>query len=409
MCDRLEKRRQIAFRILRRLFLTVSFFFIFSILNNGSIFANNAYVFTGKKNVSIDTIDSIPVNNLSFDEQQVVAFAVLSRYQTQTDSTVSFYNKLENSEDWQSAVSPYLKFSQSTKVSQLKLLAQKGNLVAGRLLQIEEYSPDKSDSFSFLGPAMNSAIQANQLLLKPASTALELQKVIELLQLSLTDLGDLPFGQQLLHGLPLKLSQNGLPLEAAILARALQRQKANRTIEKNVADFLVLVGDFKGALKAKEALDPMLYRNSNTAIEAMSWSILGKDYKGAFDIHSKYLSNSKPSGVDTWTGLSISRDFLRVRSAGLLELLGNSKEALLSLENLTRDRQFDSDTGYARLMQSQLLFEDKLNLAEQVAEDITFRAQESDHYRLEFFATVLDGLALQRQGKDYLAWINFTK
>lgn len=383
--------------------------FLFFLSNASLIFADTAYVFTGKHNVSISSIDSIQVDNLTFDEQQIVGFAVLNRYSNRIALLTNFYKKLENSEEWLSVISLYSRFSQLTKISQLRLLAEKGNKVADQLLRIEDYSIQKPESLSFLGPALNSALIANQLLTKPITTSMELQKVVELLQLALTDQGDLPFGQQLLFDLPVKLSENSLPLEAAIIARALQRQVPNQNIEKNVSNYLLLAGDFKGALKAKEALDPMLFRNSTTAMQAMNWLILGKDYKSAFDIHSKYLTNAKPTGIDAWTGLSLSRDLLRVRSAGIINLLGNSKEAFLSLENLTRDRQFDSDTGYARLMQAQLLFEEKLDLAEQVAEDITFKAQENDHYRLEYFATVLDGLALQKQGKDYLAWINFTK
>lgn len=93
----------------------------------------------------------------------------------------------------------------------------------------------------------------------------------------------------------------------------------------------------------------------------------------------------------------------------LLYLLGDSKEALLSLDAQTKSKKFDIDVGYARLLQAQLLFEENMDLSRQIAEDLTYRAQESSLYLLEYHATVLEGLALQRQGKDYMAWINFVK
>lgn len=380
-----------------------------------SIVAVEAYVNTGLHNVRIEPPQPSAFQGLSENERSVVAFAMISRNEgnpSRRSAVLDALNALPDRDAWREAAALYFEGSAALRLSRLAALAtrQGPSSPSAKLLLLERPGSSLTpEGLSGFGPALQSAFTAKLLIIKGPETAADLQRILNHLELALSDAGDIPFADRLLLDLPDRLAEVGLPLEAAILARAIQRQRPIQALEKKVPFYLLRAGDFHGALKTSEALDPMLYRNTLRAIQAMNWMILASDYRRALEIHSRHLAEARPDGKDPFSGFALSRSLLRTRSAVLLYLLGEAKEALRSLEAQTRNRKFDADSGYARLIQAQLLFGENLNLAQQIAEDLTYRAQENSLYLLEYHATVLEGLALQQQGKDYQAWINFVK
>lgn len=375
---------------------------------------SEAYVNTGLRNVRIEPSASA-FSGLSANERSIVAFAMISRNEgtlSRRSAVLDALNALPDKDAWREAAALYFDGSAAARAARLSVLAarQGASSPAAQLLLLEKPgAPPSPESLSGFGPALESAYAARRMLDESPKTAADIQRLLILLELSLSDAGDIPFADRLLADLPDRLDAAGLSLEAAILARAIQRQRPIKELEKKVPAYLLRAGDFHGALKTSESLDPMIYRNTRRAIQAMDWMILASDYRKALEIHSKYLAEARPIGDDAFSGFELSRSLLRTRSAVLLYLLGDSKEALLSLDAQTKSKKFDIDVGYARLLQAQLLFEENMDLSRQIAEDLTYRAQESSLYLLEYHATVLEGLTLQRQGKDYMAWINFVK
>lgn len=374
-----------------------------------------AYVNTGLRNVRIEPASASAFSGLSANERSVVAFAMISRNEgnlSRRSVVLDALNALPDKDAWREAAALYFDGNAASRAARLAALAarQGASSPAAQLLLLEKPgAPPAADSLSGFGPALESAYAARRMLDESPKTAADIQRILILLELALSDAGDIPFADRLLVDLPDRLDAAGLSLEAAIMARAIQRQRPMKELEKKVPAYLLRAGDFHGALKTSESLDPMIYRNTRRAIQAMDWMILASDYRKALEIHSKYLAEARPIGDDAFSGFELSRSLLRTRSAVLLYLLGDSKEALLSLDAQTKSKKFDIDVGYARLLQAQLLFEENMDLSRQIAEDLTYRAQESSLYLLEYHATVLEGLALQRQGKDYMAWINFVK
>ncbi len=373
------------------------------------LFGQPAYVNTGARNVRIDPPQAAVFRGLNQVETATVALAMISRGEGNKSYRSGLVEALP-ADGWQQAATAfYIENAVSRRQRLLSLARLQPGFSAPRLLLLIDSGTISDEVLERLGPALQSALQAKALLEQGVTTAADLQKVLVTLRLPLSDAGVIPFADRLLLDLPDRLDAVGLSLEAAIMARAIQRQRYIRELEEKVPTYLLRAGDFRGALKASEALDPMLFRNGQTAIQAMDWMILSLNYRRALDLHARYLTGSLPSGQDAFSGLPISPGLLRARSAALLYLLGDARKALKSLEAQTKNRRFDTDVGYARLLQAQLLFEDNTNLARQIAEDLTYRAQENSLYLLEYHATVLEGLALQRQGKDYMAWINFVK
>ncbi len=224
-----------------------------------------------------------------------------------------------------------------------------------------------------------------------------------------------PFALPLAESTPRRLFSLGLPLEAAMLADRMA-DGPGHPLRSEVPYYLTGAGDFDAARRYTDA-----YPHKSRAIQLnaeLDWLTLSGDYRGAIErivrhgpeAFAPYEMTRFP---DYWTDFKMRPEVVRLRLALLLYLAGDKRKAVSALESL---REF-SGTVYrgepekylARLRLAQFVLRDNPALAQKIAEDISYLAQEKDWRILEYNATLLDGWANYHLKNYYAALICFTK
>lgn len=384
---------------------------------SGSLSAEDLYFNTGRAVYSLERpalIASAPVA-----DRPMVALAMIAYYRNASSGSkkavLDALGAQADGQRWQKVGALMFEgLAPATLHNRLEALGrgQKNTDPARILLLLDQGQASiPEEVLSLAGPSAASLYRAHQSMASVQRNAEGVNTILQGLRMPLTDAGYIPFATELGGPLPDELHSTGLPLEAAIIAQAMQRGRTPlMELQKRIPVYLAHAGDGAGAWRFQMAADANFLATRSGVLRSMDWLTLAGDYRKALEVYGKYPGDARSfSGDDNWTGFPMSRGVLRARAAGLMYLSGERKEALEKLEEITRSRAFDLETGYARLLQAQLIFDENTDLSRQIAEDLTYRAQEKSLYLLEYHATVLEGLALQRQGKDYLAWINFIK
>lgn len=210
----------------------------------------------------------------------------------------------------------------------------------------------------------------------------------------------------------------GFPLEAAILAERISYHNPGRPARRlraQVPFFLAGAADFESALRfslnVHSADDERIWN------VRLDWMIMAGRYPQALQYLDRITPERMAAGrmhgqIDAWSGFPISPEGLRVQSAMLLYLSGDSaasSAALKRLGNIPGEIGGAPAKHFARLRLAQVLIEDNPELAHKIAEDIVYLAQEKSWDVLEYRATVLDGWAQYYRKKYYPALINFIK
>ena len=223
------------------------------------------------------------------------------------------------------------------------------------------------------------------------------------------------FAPDLAGHVPEHLFALGLPLEAALLADRLAEGE-NNALRRQVSYYLTAAGDFQAA-RSYSSVYPHQSRAMQLNAE-LDWLTLSGNYRGAIRLILKespdhFAPQSMTRHADYWTEFRMRPEVVRLRLALLLFLAGDKRKAVTALEGL---REF-SGTAYrgepekhlARLRLAQIVLKENPELAQKIAEDITYLAQEKDWRILEYQATLLDGWANYYLKNNYRALICFTK
>lgn len=226
------------------------------------------------------------------------------------------------------------------------------------------------------------------------------------------------FFDELAAPLPHRLYRLGLPLEAALIAERMTHNESGPRIDRlraQIPFYLAGAGDFESAFQFSRRLNAQ--PGPEGMIAWLDWLTLGGRYREALNLVSQVgpqgLSSSQLARhEDYWTGFRYSAEGLRLRSAMLLYLAGDVKKAAEGLEllkDMSGDFRGEPARFYARLRLAQILLRENPELAQRLAEDISYIAQENRWPVLEYHATVLDGWAHLNAGRHYKAVINFIK
>ena len=224
-----------------------------------------------------------------------------------------------------------------------------------------------------------------------------------------------PFAADIAQRVPEQLYALGLPLEAALLADRLAESEQS-PLRRAVPYYLSAAGDFQAALRYAAAFPhPSGAMQLNARLD---WLTLSGNYRDAIRLILKegpdrFAPQSMTAHADYWTEFKMRPEVVRMRLALLLYLAGDKRKAVSALEGL---REF-SGTVYrgepekhlARLRLAQFVLRENPELAQKIAEDITYLAQEKDWRILEYQATLLDGWANYHLKNNYRALICFTK
>lgn len=227
-----------------------------------------------------------------------------------------------------------------------------------------------------------------------------------------------PFFRLAAEGLPDRLYAAGLPLEAAILADRMTFRDSSpsaETIRRRIPFYLSGAADFSSAYRYSEKVNP---GNVSVLNARLDWLMLAGRYSDAIKFIARYTPERLSAGAmqgqtDYWTWFPYSPEGLRLRVAMMLYLGGEVQNAARALEKLTQFRGHTSggepESYFARLRLAQILMRKNPKLAQKIAEDISYIAQEKEWFVLEYHATVLDGWALYHLGQDYKALVQFRK
>ncbi len=227
-----------------------------------------------------------------------------------------------------------------------------------------------------------------------------------------------PFFRLAAEQLPDRLYAAGLPLEAAIVADRMTFRDPSQGAEKirgRIPFYLSGAADFNSAYRYSEKVNPSDVSVLNARLD---WLMLAGRYSEAI----KYITRVTPERLaggamrgktDYWTWFQYSPEGMRLRAAMMLYLGGEIQDAAKALEKLTHFKgqttAGEPESYFARLRLAQILMRKNPALAQKIAEDISYLAQEKGWVVLEYHATVLDGWALYHLGSDYKALVQFSK
>ncbi|MFN3605446.1 MAG: hypothetical protein ACK4UJ_12125 [Leptonema sp. (in: bacteria)] len=222
----------------------------------------------------------------------------------------------------------------------------------------------------------------------------------------------IPFMYRTADWLPFYLNQIGLSVEASILlSKMMQREsKENqKLLIKELVKSLLLSGNPEYAYKVYKEnhfdLEENYINSFNILIMTQNYDLIIKHLLG--DFTDKTFTNQ----VDIWTYFPISKNLIKIRFFEILHWKNqNSREVLSQLENLQKTENLSElEKLYLRLIQSKILYKTNIELAQKIAEDVQFKAQEKNLFLLEYYATIWNGWCFYKQDKPYPANIEFTK
>jgi len=227
-----------------------------------------------------------------------------------------------------------------------------------------------------------------------------------------------PFYLETAFHIPEQLYRMGFSLEAGILAGEMIRFRSTRRaylLGSDIPFYLSTAGDFQtaaGIAKRNSRFKLPGYKNY-----LIDWMLFGGDYDGA----AKEISETEPEvlvagfyrgATPYWMDLPPAIA-MQMKLALALHLAGDSKKAIEALEILAesgeKNRHGEPIKYYARLRLSQILMEANPILAQKIAEDVSYIAQEKDWAYLEYHATILDGWAQYFKKGYFYAVVSFIK
>jgi len=211
------------------------------------------------------------------------------------------------------------------------------------------------------------------------------------------------------------LYRSGLPLEAALLADRLTHGEEHidlKQLQRQIPVYLAGSGDFSSAARFVSRTHP---ESTLLDLVRLDWMILAGEYNGALNLLAARGPEKllRTGYVDYWTRFPVSAEGNRLKAAMLLYLNGQARDAAIALEKIKdfkgKTPEGEPEAMFARLRLVQMIIRENPGLAQKIAEDISYEAQENGWDILEYQATVLDGWARYFQKEYYKAIINFQK
>jgi len=223
-----------------------------------------------------------------------------------------------------------------------------------------------------------------------------------------------PFAAEIAREYPSRLHAIGLSLEAALLANRIG------TVIPAVADelpfYLNGAGDSIHAVeRAKGDLERLSPEMKNLMID---WLITAEHYDEALALAGKLdpeglLNRELLKRDDYWSKFRFSAATLQMKFAMAAILAGDRRKGMKILElfsNLNvKTKQGEPFQYYAKLRLAQMVARENPELAHKIAEEITYVAQEKGWYRLEYYATIIDGWANYFRDNTFYSIVNFVK
>ncbi|MBE7437923.1 MAG: hypothetical protein HS115_05640 [Spirochaetales bacterium] len=212
-----------------------------------------------------------------------------------------------------------------------------------------------------------------------------------------------------------ELYRSGLPLEAALLADRLTHGEDHfdmKELQRQIPVYLAGSGDFSSAARFAARTHP---QSTLLDLVRLDWLILAGEYNEALNLIAARGPEKliRTGYVDYWTRFPVSAEGNRLKAAMLLYLNGQARDAAVALEKIKdfkgKTPEGEPEAMFARLRLVQMIMRDNPALAQKIAEDISYEAQEHGWDILEYQATVLDGWARYFQKEYYKAIINFQK
>jgi hypothetical protein len=241
--------------------------------------------------------------------------------------------------------------------------------------------------------------------------------LLKRLEIYLTKSNFIPFMYFTAKWLPEYLRRIGLNLESAILLKNMmyrQKESIQKTLTEELAYSIFLAGDPDYAIKLLINFPNNTIRYQSNYFHLFNLLSLSKNFEGSI----KFLKDEKitnqwnlQNALDVWTSFPVTKFLIKIRLADLIYWHSkNPNEAIIFLERLITNKGLNElEKQYARLVQSRILYNTNVELAQRIAEDVQFKAQEKNFYLLEYYATIWNGWCLYKLKKYYPSNIEFTK
>jgi hypothetical protein len=241
--------------------------------------------------------------------------------------------------------------------------------------------------------------------------------ILKRLEIYLTKSYFIPFMYYTAKWLPEYLRSIGLNLESAIIIKNMiyrQEENLQKLLTEELIYSIFLSGDPDYALKLYLSLgkDNIKFQSSYYNIFNILNLSKNYDYIINFLQEDKNFKEENLEGKkDIWTNFPLSKNFLKIRLIDFIYAKNkNLNEAVIFLERLSTNEELnDFEKLYARLIQARILYNSNIELAQKIAEDVQFKAQEKEYYLLEYYATIWNGWCLYKLKKYYQSNIEFTK
>ncbi|GIX40707.1 MAG: hypothetical protein KatS3mg129_0440 [Leptospiraceae bacterium] len=241
--------------------------------------------------------------------------------------------------------------------------------------------------------------------------------ILKRLEIYLTKSYYIPFMYQTGKWLPEFLRKIGLNLESAIILKNMfyrQNEEIQKKLSQELIYSIFLSGDPDYAIKIFINSGESEIKYQNSTYNIFNIISLSKN----FDLTINILKDETninywnlEGTIDIWTKFPITKYLIKIRLVDLIYWKNkNHNEAIVLLERLIANKDLNElEKQYARLIQSRILYNTNIELAQRIAEDVQFKAQEKGFYLLEYYATIWNGWCLYKLNKYYPANIEFTK
>lgn len=240
----------------------------------------------------------------------------------------------------------------------------------------------------------------------------DLEIILKRLRPYLTQNVFIPFMYRTAPWLPNFLNDIGLVVESSILLNAMISRESPQNqnlLRKEFVKSLVFSGNPEYAFKVIQNFQLEIEENYFNSFNILLFS-LNPDFI-INNLEKNFLKKIYKGQIDLWTGFPISNNLIQIRIQEIKFWKNqNSDEVIYYLENLLKQNDLSElEKQYLRLIQSKILYNKNIDLAQKITEDVQFKSQAKDLYLLEYYATLWNGWCLYKQNQHYPANIEFTK
>ncbi len=239
----------------------------------------------------------------------------------------------------------------------------------------------------------------------------DLETILLKLKPYLTKNEFIPFMFRTAYWLPSFLNEIGLAVESSIICQTMMHREAKENQERLIKEFiksLVFSGNFEYAYKVLKEnqiqIEEKYFNSFNILMLSLNYDLIIKH------LEQNYIKRNFFDQIDLWTNFPISKNLVKIRMMEILYAKNQNSNILIQIENLLKNKEFSEfEKQYLRFIQSKILYDTNIVLAQKIAEDVQFKSQERDFYLLEYYSTIWNGWCFYKQAQYYSASIEFTK